>query len=98
MKSYGSTFLVTLLVACLAIAAAASAAAAVDQQDERRLQSGFDLGDIFNGFFGDGFFLCNDGVDEPTQFYIYFLYLIGGIFFGGESGEFLGKLPGKCPA
>jgi hypothetical protein len=92
MKNY-YTFLVTFLVACLAIAVTAAAAEA-DQQVERRLQ----LDDIFDGFFGDGFFLCNDGVDESVQFYIYFLYLIGGIFFGGDSGEFLGKLPGKCTA
>jgi hypothetical protein len=96
MKNY-YTFLVTLLVACLAIAVTAATAEA-DQQGERRVQSFDDVGDIFGGFFGDGFFLCNDGVDEKVEFYIYFLYLIGGIFFGGESGEFLGKLPGKCSA
>jgi hypothetical protein len=90
MKNFGYyTLFVTLLIASLAAAAV----------EERRMQSFEDVGDIFNGFFGDGFFLCNDGVDEPVAFYIYFLYLIGGIFFGDdETGEFLGKSTGQCDA
>ena len=92
MKNFGCyTLFVTLWIASLAAAAAEAAV------EERRTQSIEDVGDIFNGFFGDGFFLCNDGVDEPVAFYVYFLYLIGGIFFGDdETREFLGKSTGSC--
>lgn len=68
---------------------------AAAEQVERRLVID-NIGDIFNGFIGDGFFLCNDGTDEPVEFFTYFLYLIGGLIFGGEGGEFLGKTPGPC--
>lgn len=71
------------------------AVAAATEQGERRLVIE-NIGDIFNGFFGgDGFFLCDNGTDEPVEFFSYFLYLIGGLFFGGE---FLGKTAGKCDA
>jgi hypothetical protein len=99
MMKYYHTILATVLIA-LAIAATEIA------EEEyhgvrRRVQSITDIGDIFTGFFGAGFFVCDTktNASESVPFYLYFFYLGAGIVFnllGNGGGGFLGKEAGKC--